>query len=212
MNNRFHKWNKCFDVIYREITSLSVNRNIFWEVQEIINNNPKIQKASSFYEFLGSVYVHSALMGVRRQIKIGKDSISFARLLKEICDTPEVLSRTRFVALYRGSTVQHSADGDFDKFAGKGGSHVDPRLVNADLQALKGKAKKCEKYADRRVAHFDKRAMKNIPVFRDLDDCIDFLEGLVKKYYLLFRGASLLSVLPVWQYDWKAIFRERWLP
>ena len=211
MSTRFDKWSKWLDVIYREIKSLSVNRNIFWEVQEIIKNNPKIQKPSSFYEFLGSVYVHSALMGVRRQVKADKQSISFARLLEEICNTPEVLSRPRFVALYRGSAVQHSADRGFDKFAGRGGSHVDPHLVNADLQALKGKARECEKYADRRVAHFDKRAMKNVPVFRDLDDCIDFLEELLKKYYLLFQAVSLLSILPVWQYDWKAIFREPWL-
>jgi len=41
-------------------------------------------------------------MGIRRQIKINEDSISFAKLLKEICDTPEILSRDRFVALYKG--------------------------------------------------------------------------------------------------------------
>jgi len=212
MDNRFDKWNKWLDVIYSEITSLSVNRNIFWEVQDIIKNNPKIQKPSSFYEFLGSVYVVSALMGVRRQVKIDKDSISFARLLKEICDTPEVLSRNRFVALYKGSRVEQFADGDFDKFAGKARSHVDPDLVNLDLKELKAKAQKCEKYADQRVAHFDKGALKNIPTFTDLDDCIDFLEELMKKYYLLFRAPSLVSILPEYQYDWKAIFKEQWLP
>lgn len=211
MNNRFKKWNKWLDVIYREITSLSVNRNIFWEVQKMIKNNPKIQKPSSFYEFLGSVYVASALIGVRRQVKVDKQSISFVRLLKEICDTPEVLSRTRFVDLYRASAVQRSVDRDFDKFAGKGKNYVNRDLVNLDLQKLREKAGKCEKYADQRVAHFDKGAIKNVPTFRDLDDCIDFLEELLKKYYLLFRAASLLSILSVWQYDWKAIFREPWL-
>ncbi len=212
MEARFDEWNKWLDVIYSEIRSLSVNRNIFWEVQNIIKNNPKIQKPNVFYEFLGSVYVASALMGVRRQAKIDKDSISFARLLKEICDTPEVLSRTCFVALYKGSMVEQFADRDFDKFAGKTGSHVDPDLVKLDLEKLKAKVQKCEKYADQRVAHFDKRAIKSIPTFTDLDECIDFLEELMKKYYLLFRAKSLVSILPVYQYDWKAIFREPWLP
>lgn len=211
MDDRFDKWNKWLDVIYSEITTLSVNRNIFWEVQDIIKNNPKIQKPSSFYEFLGGVYVTSALIGVRRQVKIDKNSISFARLLKEICDIPQVLSRTRFVSLYKGSTAEQFADRDFDKFAGKAGSHVDPDLVNFDLEKLKKKAKECEKYADRRVAHFDRRAIKNIPTFADLDDYIDFLEELIRKYYLLFRATSLVSILPVYQYDWKAIFREPWL-
>jgi hypothetical protein len=211
MDNRFNKWNKWLDVIYLEIRSLSVNRNIFWEVQNIIKNNPKIQKPSSFYEFLGSTYVISALMGVRRQIKINKDSISFAKLLKEICATPEILSRDRFVVLYKGSAVEHLANRHFDKFAGKVGSHIDPDLVRLKLKELKIKAWKCEKFADQRIAHFDKRANKNIPTFKDLDDCIDFLEELIKMCYLLFRAVSLTSILPVYQYDWKAIFREPWL-
>ncbi len=211
MENKFNKWNKWLDVIYLEITRLSVNRNIFWEVQNIIKNNPKIQKPSSFYEFLGSTYVISALMGVRRQIKIDEDSISFAKLLKEICDTPEILSRNRFVALYKGCAVEHLANKHFDKFAGKVGSHVDPDLIRLKLEELKIKARKCEKYADQRIAHFDKGVIKNVPTFKELDDCIDFLEELLKMCYRLFRAVSLTSILPVYQYDWKVIFREPWL-
>ena len=83
-----------------------------------------------------------------------------------------------------------------------------------DLEELKSKAKICEKYADRRIAHSDKRAISSIPTFPDLDKCIDFLELLIKKYYLLFRAGSLNSILPVSQnrYDWKAIFKEAWIP
>jgi len=212
MDDRFDKWNEWLDIIYSEITDLSINRHIFREVQNIIKNNLKIQKPSSFYEFLGSVYAASALMGIRRQVKIDGDSISFARLLKEICDTPEILSRNRFVALYKENMDRRFADRDFDRFAGKVKCHVDPDLVKSDLKNFKDKVKKCEKYADQRVAHIDKRAMKNIPTHKNLDDCIDLLEELMKKYYLLFRAKSLVSILPIFQYDWKAIFRERWLP
>ena len=225
MDDRFNKWNKWIDMIRSEITDLSINRNIFWEVQDIIKNNPKIQKPSSFYEFLVHIYVASALMGIRRQVKIDENSISFARLQKEICHTPEILSRKRFFNLYKGSTVEKFAkrmgstvekfaSRDFDKFAGKIGNHVDPELIKLDFKELKSKAQKCEKYADRRVAHFDKQPMSNIPTFEDLDNCIDVLEKLLKKYYLLFRAGSLASILPVSQnkYDWKAIFKEAWIP
>jgi len=220
----FSKWNKWIDVIRSEITDLSFNRNIFREVQDIIKNNPKIQKPSSFYEFLVNIYITSALMGVRRQVKIDEDSISFAKLQKEIYHTPEILSRKRFFDLYKGTTVERFAKSigstveqfdsrDFDKFAGKRGIYVDPELIKLDFEKLKSKAQKCEKYADRRVAHFDKRGMDSIPTFADLDNCIDFLEILMKKYYFLFR-AGHLSILPVSQnkYDWKAIFKEIWLP
>jgi len=223
MDDRFNKWNKWIDVILSEITRLSKYRNIFWEVLNIIKNNPKIQKPSSFYDFLRDIYAASALMGVRKQVKIDKDSISLAKLLQEICETPEILSRTRFFAHFKGSifeekaklmgsTVEEFNSRYFDKFAGKTGDHVDPELIKLDLEELKLKAQKCEEYADRRVAHFDKRPIDNIPIFAELDDCIDFLEELMKKYYLLFRAKRLKSILPEYQYDWKAIFREVWIP
>lgn len=36
--------------------------------------------------------------------------------------------------------------------------------------------------------------------------------SLIKKCFLLFRAVGLVSVLPTWQYDWKAVFREAWIP
>jgi predicted Zn-dependent protease len=225
VDDRFNTWNKWIDVIRSEITRLSIDRNIFWEVQDIIKNNPKIQKPSSFYDFLRNTYAASALMGVRRQVKIDKDSISFAKLLREICDNPEILSRTRYFAHYKGSSVEEIAkrlgttvekyrSQDFDQFAVKAGDHVDPELIKLDLEKLKSKAQKCEKYADQRVAHFDKKAISIIPRFTDLDSCIDYLEILIKKYYLLFRASVLTRILPESQneYDWKAIFKEAWIP
>ena len=84
MNERFAKWNRWLDIIYDQVTDLAVYRHIFWEVQNIIKNNQRIQKPSSFYTFLGTSYVALAVMGVRRQIKQDRQSISFARLLQEI--------------------------------------------------------------------------------------------------------------------------------
>lgn len=212
MDKTFIKWNKWLDIIYKEVTSLSVNRHIFWEVQEIIKKNKKIQKPSSFYEFLGSAHASLAVMGIRRQIKINKQSISFARLLAQIINNPGVLSRQRFVFLYGSDPMMKEiGERDFEKFADKTGKHINPAVVSADLAHLRTKAAKCERYADMRVAHFDKRALKHPLTFNDLDVCIDYLEELLKKYTLIFRATSLTSVLPTWQYDWKEIFLHPWI-
>jgi hypothetical protein len=214
MGNRFDKWNRWLDVIHSEVRNLLINRYFFWEVQGMIRNNPKIQKHSAFYEFFGTIYSESALIGIRRQVKIDKDSISFARLLSEICKTPKVLSKTRFVDLYGESEAKEHGlpDRHFKQFAGAVGNHIDPELVRSDLEQLKMKAQKCEKYGDKRVAHFDRKGPDHIPTFKELNDCMDFLEGLIKKYLRLFRADVYLQILPVFQYDWKAIFREPWLP
>lgn len=211
MNDRFKKWERWLSVIETEIGNLYRYKHIFGEVQEIIKNNPNIQKPSSFYEFLGSSYVALILMGIRRQLKSDKQSISFARLLQEIIDTPEVLSRHRFVSLYKGSVVEHHADRDFDKFAGKNKAYINPIMVQKDIDELKKQGLKLEDFADKKIAHTDKRAPKNIPIFNDIDNCIETMGKLLKKYILIFRATALLSVLPVYQYDWKAIFYEPWL-
>lgn len=213
----FKKWYEWIDIIYLDIRPLLIIRYVFRKVKDIIKNNPKINKHNLFYDFLGSVYVDSAVMGIRRHVKISGDSISFARLLKEICDKPEILSRKRFVNLYKGSGVENVASEDFDDLVGKGRNYINPNRVKSDLKKLKKIAKKCEKYADWKVAHIDKQAIKkNLTLkglkFKDIDSCIDFLEELIKKYYFLFRALDLPYILPTPQYDWETIFREPWLP
>src|SRR6266850_2902607 len=100
-DDQFKKWDRWLEKIKGDITRLSVNRHIFWEVQEIIKRNAKIQKPSSFYEWMGNLYATDAVIGVRRLLDKDDRSISLARLLTEIQEKPEVLSRARFLALYR---------------------------------------------------------------------------------------------------------------
>lgn len=211
MNNRFNKWSKWLEVIEKEVTNLFRYQYIFNEVQEIIKKNPKIQKPSSFYEFVGTSYVSFMVMGIRRQIKIDNQSISFARLLREIIETPDILTRKRFVALYISGIGEECGNRDFNLFAENDADYIDSSKIQKDFEKLKLTGKKLEDFADKRIAHSDIREPKNIPIFQDIDDSIYFLGELLKKYVLLFRAEGLLFVLPVYQYDWKEIFKHAWL-
>ena len=214
----FNRWNNWLEKIKDEVTRLLVNRHIFWEVQEIIKANARIQKPSSFYEWMGNLYATDAAIGVRKQIDFDKRSISFARLFTEIAESPGILSRDRFLAMYKGNPnpdvktfFEKRAHRDFEKFAQLGSSHIDPALVTADLTTLKENSKNLQQYANKRVAHIDEAAFDKLPTFHELNECLDFLEGLVKKYMLLFRATNYHKLLPTWQYDWKVIFREPWI-
>ncbi len=139
-------------------------------------------------------------------------------LLGEICKIPKTLSRNRFVSLYKTDRTKNSsldmdflANEDFNEFAGCGCEYIDSTLVHQDFIELKRKVNTIEDYADKRLAHFDKSPPDVIPTFEELDECIDFLEHLMQKYYLLFRGEGLLAILPVYPSAWKDIFREPWI-
>jgi hypothetical protein len=211
MNERLIKWSKWLKVIHDDIQALLINRNIFWEVQNIIKHNKDIQKPNSFYQYLGNTYVAYSALAIRRQIKNDARSISFSRLLSEIIEDPLPLSRTYFKSLYAGSAVKTFADRDFDKFAGANKDHICPMIVRNDLEALKMQAKKIEDFADRRIAHHDKKQPKSLPTFSEVDDCINLLDHLYVKYHLVFHASSMTSLMPVYQYDWKAIFQVPWL-
>src|ERR1700724_1522079 len=110
MDSKLRKWLKWLKVIHDEVKDLVTSKDIFWKVQNIIKTNRRIHQPSAFYSYLGNTYVSHAVMGVRRQLKVDTQSVSFARLLEEIVDSPQTLSREYYVSLYKGSPVEDLAE------------------------------------------------------------------------------------------------------
>lgn len=211
---KFKKWFRWIEIIHKEIQrNLSWNRHVFRKVRKIIKNNPKMPKQNKFYVFLGDAYGTLVLMAIRRQVKSKKDSISLARLLEEIYKKPEILSRERFVNLYKEKGEDENiASEHFDALVGKGRNFVDPDQVCSDLDELRQKSKKIEKIVDKRLAHYDRGAINiNNITFEEIDESIDFLEKLLKKYYYLIRAIDKKHILPETLFEeWMAIFDETW--
>jgi len=210
MDLRVKKWIKCLGIIEVEVQQLLIARDIFWTVQDLIKRNKRIQKPSSFYRYLGDTYVSHVLMGIRRQIKIDGQSISLARLLSEIASDPQRISRSYYKTLYKNSVVEDHADRDFNKFCGDDPSCISAQMVKQDLRHLEEVTKKCENFADRRIAHRDKRKPNVLPKFIEVDECIEVLDKLCVKYHLIFHAAWKKSLMPTYQYDWLQIFNEPW--
>jgi hypothetical protein len=211
MDPRLSKWLRWLAVIKIEVQELVVAKHTFHEVQKMIEANPKLQTGNSFYHYFTSTYVSHVVIGLRRQLKTDPQSISLALLLKEITETPEVLSRKYYISLYEGSAVEDLADKDFDRVSAPGLPHIDGSKVLADLQRLREATERCEDFADRRVAHWDKRKPKSPPTYNEVDACIDLLDELFVKYQLTFHAQASETLLPTWQYDWKEIFRTPWI-
>jgi len=211
MDPRLKKWLRWLKVVHDDIQQLLVKRNIFWDVQGIIKANGELHKPSSFYTYLGDTYIAYITIGIRRQIKIDKQGISFARLLTELADTPSVLSRKYYGDLYKGSVIELDANRDFDRFCGSDNICISTDMVNADLGKLKRLASVVEDFADKRIAHHDKRRPKVLPRFEQVDSCLDALDKVYCKYHLVFHASNMSSLMPVYQYDWKEIFTVPWL-
>lgn len=217
MVNKLEDWKKWINEIYKDFREVYFNRHVFWEVQDIIKNNPDLENfnPNKFNLFLAQSYFDYSVSAIRRQIKHNKSSVSLVGLLEDIIQNPSVLSRKQFVCLYPGE--KDKAKCLFDKrFAGKSLGHVDPIIVCQDLSDLKTRTKKVEDFADTQVSHIDKKVVKKgrkgSPTFNVLDDCIDYLAELIQKYYLLVIAKDLGSNLSVnFIEDWKEIFYQPWI-
>ena len=234
-SQKLEKWLRWMETIHYEILGLVQDANMFWEVQDIIRENPRIQKPNAFYSYLARTYLSHALAGLRRQTKLDKDSISFMGLLSEIAENPEELSRSYFNSRHPSSNgpdldqvvgkagleevgIVDSSQlktiikmDDFAPYAEASGEHVCPRMVKDDFARLESAAKTHEEFVDKRIAHWDKRKPKVIPSFRELDDCIKLLDQTYVKYHFLFHAEFIDTLMPTYQYEWKSIFCEPWL-
>ncbi len=234
---KLKKWLRWMGTIHDEILGLLRDTNMFWEVQDIIRANPRIQKPSAFYRYLGRTYLSHALAGLRRQIKPNKKSISFVGLLDDIARNSEQLSRSYYRSLCShpnepdicqieienraGLAEAEITDSsqlkklinmnDFAKYADASGTHVCPQMVKTDRDNLKSAVEACEGYADKRIAHWDKDEPVDVPTFGELDECIKLLDKTYVKYHLLFYAEGMGTLMPTYQYDWKKVFLEPWL-
>ena len=195
MDHKLQKWIKWLDVIKVEISELLIGRNIFWQMLELIESNQVSKGNFIIGHYLCSSYVSHAVMGIRRQIKIDKQSISFARLLEEIIKNPELISRKYFKGLYRNSPIANKADDHFNEYSMDVYDHIDPEIVKSDLEHLKKYSDNIKVLSDQRLAHRDKRDFKSVPQISELERCIETFEILCRKYYLIFH-AEHIDLLP----------------
>ena len=212
MNRRFEKWDEWLSIIRDDVEMLVEHRKIFRGLMEIVKNNPtlQIQRDNPFARFIGNTYKAFIATTVRRQLKRNQDN-SFVGLLCEIKDTPHLLSRERFVDLFPQLERKEAYLVFTQKFSGTDKDYIDLVGIEQDLKTLKVLGEKLEDFTDKRIAHHDQQPPKSIPMFKEVDACIDYLVELTKKYWFLFKGEEIEGDLVPVLDDWQEIFREPWI-
>ena len=212
MKQKLEKWETWLKTVSQEIEHLAASQQIYRETVKIILSNGSLPKENIFLDFLQEWYVHSIVMGLRRQLKTGDANVSLVGLLKDVAGASCFLSRERFVNLviYDGRGTKQPNE-TFDKYVGKGTQFLASQKICEDLRKFKDIAKKCEEYADRLVAHRDKRGVPEVPIYKDLEEALTFMSDLLKKYSLLIRGNELRTVQPVIPQNWTVIFKQPWI-
>ncbi|MFH0779960.1 MAG: hypothetical protein V1928_03840 [Parcubacteria group bacterium] len=171
------------------------NRFLFNRLVEIIKNNPSIDKPNIFLDYIKINYVTTIIVAICRQIDGDKDSISLINLLYEIYNNAEKITKKWFVASYKTIGIVYGNRAFEENFGNL--KHVDPAIIYADIGNLIFYTKKIKKFRNKRVAHLDKNKEIKFDInFETLNDAIDLMEKIVKKYYLLLTQCEMDKLLP----------------
>jgi hypothetical protein len=210
--DRTSKWKRWLNDLRDEVSQLLISREVYIEVRNIVAANPAVRTNNRLITWMTWNYVQGMLIGVRRLVDSRTDTISLVRLLREMEMHSDLLTREAHVQLYSEDDTEWQAHGTFDNLAGEGASaYPRDKLLN-DRERLLVLWKKLKPLANKRIAHLDEaKNVGSLPKYQDLDDIVDEIERQVKHYCLLIEARDYVSLQPVPQYDWKAIFRVPWL-
>lgn len=214
IDGKLLKWIKWIEVIRKDTESILLNEDIHSRYLEIVKANKEIQSPSDFHEWTIRNYGSYVVMAIRRQLDNDNDVVSLKRLLSELKESPQLLTKAWFRSLYSSSTnntpipMEAFADGDFESHAGKL-EHFDPAIAETDLTKLETLGKAITRYANKQIAHRTK--VEASLSFSEINKFLEEFESIVKKYILLLTASGYDSLTPVFQYDWEAIFTKVWI-
>jgi hypothetical protein len=235
---RIEKWLHWFEKgVSNDIYGMHLRRFAWDRMAEIAKANPAVGKTESYYwEFQFETYAGTQAAVVRRQTDAYDSQVaSLGRIIHEMSETPDILSRSWWVGLWgrRGrdeekerwkSTAEKAWN---ENYAGHVGEHFDPKIALADLAELLAGAEKVRCYVDQHIAHFDASTIPresgspevpppeapkgSIPTLSEVHEAIDLVGRMFQKYGNLLTAASWVDLTPVLQHDWEAVFRVPWI-
>jgi len=206
----YRRWRRWFAEVKDQILDIHHRRHVYREVMAMVDANSALQVPSAFYGWMRIAYINDMTVAIRRLVDWNKRSISFVKLIEEIADHPEVITRRRFVARYQG-WLRGAGHRDFELFASPAAKRIHRRVIERHRRELVVAQRRLRQFVNRHAAHRDRTPMRRLPTYAELDDCIDLLGRLAKDYSLLLEQAALIEVVPIIQGDWKAPFRVPWI-
>lgn len=209
-DSRLEKWVRWQGAIDRDLTDLAIHRMAWRTLTEVWEQRDPPLPGSFLFAHFGRTYAQSQAVGLRRQADVDPDVQTLGRLLSDVVDHPEPISRRFIVGRYQWGH-QWLGENYFQGLDPGGTGHVDPVIVQRDLDQLRDVVAPVALWVNRRVAHLSTRRVKAIPKFSELDEALSTVEETFLRWTTILTGAGRLSLEPVPQYDWVAPLRVPWI-
>ncbi len=203
------KWRTWLETISNQVSWIMLDRTILRRIMEIVQDRYCADDAYDFARWCAYNYVESITIRLRRQVDTNTKSVSLVRLLTDIERQAARISRTWFISHYPDRLVQDGvADTDFNAWAKPGDTHADPGIATQHCRELSDAYEAVRVFANKRVAHHDRRADSKIPIpeWGELDRAIDVLEEKTIACKLLIEQAGPSTLEPPLPNEWEGVF------
>jgi hypothetical protein len=194
--------------IFAEIVEMLAFRQI-WRGFSIVHDAApeEARENATFVFWIRWNYARSMGSAIRRQVDVREDVVSLGRLIDRIWKYPTVLTREHYRRT-QGPDDLRMADEAFNKLAGAG-EYINPEIPAADMEGLRQSTATVRSWVNKAVAHTDQRE-RDAPSLAQIDDSIDSVVELFRKYYGLIVGVSVIP--SVVMTPWPVVFRVPWIP
>lgn len=173
-----------FDEIHDKVFFLYYNNKEFHQIADQFNHKKLDYK---LFAFCRRNYVTFTAMAVRRLIDRHNQSISLIKILDDLHNNSNKLSRNWFVNQF----PEGDQESLFKKFFGND-LHLKKNVVSDDINKLLFFTKKIKNFANKWEAHWDKKRFQiTVPNFNDLDKAVRTVIDIYKKYYYLLKQKSI---------------------
>ena len=206
----FQRWISWADKIEEDLRELVNNQQIFREFSDTVQTNWKhidANQGSLFCYFVRTCYAVQAAVGIRRHLKINKDSVSLLQLIYQISKCALQFTYDFYISQYPiDESYVNWQESTFSQFS-HDGRVVAKDIIDADLKTIYELGTQIESYVDCQLAHLDRNNWDGQVTYDDLGKMIEQFNELTCKYLSLITAKGLLTLEPAIAYDWKSIFR-----
>ena len=99
---RVQAWRKQIEWIRTDLIDLQASRGLIEDLQKIVAANPRLQTWNFFLDRILRWYATSTLVLVHRELHRRRDVVSLVRLLEDIRQHPDELTRIAYRKLHSG--------------------------------------------------------------------------------------------------------------
>lgn len=202
------RWGLALLTCSEDLESVCRYQDIGKALASLEKRRPELSSASMLWGLFRRAYADMALMALRRFVDVDSDAVSVLKIVQEIAKNRTIVTKQRLMDLWQDTAPQRIwISREFDEIYGVGAKTIPEKDLRKDLMEIRGISPILQKYANRRIAHQDERALSEIPNYDELEAGINKSKDLISKYLRLFRGAPLgKDSVPV--ADWERVMES----